>query len=532
MVSAAPASTSQDSLLEALKAHLPAPLLDAVGNMRRKLQASESSLALAEMKIQVLEERLRKQRIEQYGPKSDALPNAQLELLDLEPGVSSAEVEAEAEREPLEQIEQQNRKKRRPHPGRQKLPADLPRVERIVACTAEQSVCQRCGNETAVIGYDASEMLDVEPARYFVQVTKREKRACKRCEDATVATAPIAPRIIEKSLVSDRIIIDTILDKYTAHLPLYRQSALLERDCGIGVSRSTMDGWVMRVGELLVPVVGAMRGELLAGSYIQADETPVAVQMHDGRGNNHQAYLWQYGVPGGSVVFDFRMGRAREGPKSFLDKFDKLLQTDGYSAYDGVGGKNLVHAACWSHARRKFVDAVKLNTKDMAAAGLVMRIDALFAVDAAAREQKLDHIQRHQLRKQESAPLLDPLHEALKAARNHSLPASATAKACNYTLALWTKLTRFLDHPELELSNNLAENSMRPIALGRRNWIHLGHKEAGPKVAAILSVIESCRRLGTNPRHYLADILPGLACKSIQSLQQITPAQWASIQPS
>jgi transposase len=524
MVSAAPATTSQDILLEALKAHLPAPLLDAVGNKLKQLD-------FAEMKIQVLEERLRKRRIEKYGSKSDKLPSAQLELLELEPGVSSAEVEAEAEREPLEQIQQQNRKKRRPHPGRQKLPADLPRVERIVACTAEQCFCQSCGKETTVIGYDESEMLDVEPAKYFVQATRREKRACKHCEAGGVAMAPVPPRIIEKSLVSDRIIIDTILDKYTAHLPLYRQSALLERDCGIDISRSTMDGWVMRVGELLMPVVAAMRRELLGGSYIQADETPVAVQMHDGRGNNHQAYLWQYGVPGGSVVFDFRMGRAREGPRSFLDKFDKLLQTDGYAAYDGVGGRNLVHAACWSHARRKFVDAVKLNPKDAVAAGLVGRIDALFAVDAKAREQKLDHAQRHQLRRQESAPLLDPLREALKAARNSSLPASTTAKACNYTLALWTKLTRFLDHPELELSNNLAENSMRPIALGRRNWIHFGHKEAGPKVAAILSVIESCRRLGSNPRLYLAGILPGLASKSIQSLNQITPAQWASIQP-
>ena len=317
----------------------------------------------------------------------------------MEPGVSSAEVEAEAEREPLQQIPQQNRKKRRPHPGRQKLPADLPRVERIAACTAEQCVCQSCGKETTL-------------------------------------SATTRARCSMSSLVSDRIIIDTILGKYTAHLPLYRQSALLGRDCGIDVSRSTMDGWGMRAGELLVPVVGAMREELLAGSYIQADETPVAVQMHDGRGKNHRAYLWQYGVPSGSVVFDFRMGRAREDPKLFLDKFDKLLQTDGYSSYDGVGGKNLVHAACWSHARRKFVDAVKLNPKDVVAAGLVGRIDALFAVDAAAREQKLDHAQRHQLRRQDSAPLLDPLRDALQSARSNSLPASATAKACNYTLVL------------------------------------------------------------------------------------------------
>jgi hypothetical protein len=158
--------------------------------------------------------------------------------------------------------------------------------------------------------------------------------------------------------------------------------------------------------------------------------------MHDSRGKNHQAYIWQYGKPNGGVVCDFRVGRAREGPKAFLDKFDKLLQTDGYAAYDGVGGEKLVHATCWSHARRKFVDAVKLNPKDTAAAGLVGRIDALLAVDAKASEQKLDRAQRHKLRQQESAPLLDPLREALKAARNNFLPASATAKACNYTLAL------------------------------------------------------------------------------------------------
>jgi hypothetical protein len=181
-----------------------------------------------------------------------------------------------------------------------------------------------------------------------------------------------------------------------------------------------------------MPIAGAMRQELLAGNYLQADETPVAVQMHDGRGTNHQGYLWQHGTPGGSVVFDFRMGRAREGPKLFLDKYAGLLQTDGYAGYDGVGGEGLVHAACWSHARRKFVDAVKLNREDQAAIGLVARIDALFAIDARAREHKLDYVQRHVLRQRESAPLLEPPRTALQAALQVSLPASATAKACKY----------------------------------------------------------------------------------------------------
>jgi transposase len=213
-----------------------------------------------------------------------------------------------------------------------------------------------------VIGYETSEQLDVEPARYFVRVTKREKRACKACEERGVHCAPLPGRIIDKGLASDRVIIDTVVSKYADHVPIYRQSAILEWETGIQLSRATMDGWVMRVGELLTPIVAAMGRELLEGDYIQADETPVGVQMHDGRGKNRQAYLWQYSRPKGSVVFDFRLGREREGPKRFLGNFEGLLQSDGYGAYDRVGGPGIIHAGCWGHARRKFFDAVKLNT--------------------------------------------------------------------------------------------------------------------------------------------------------------------------
>jgi len=145
--------------------------------------------------------------------------------------------------------------------------------------------------------------------------------------------------VIEKSLVSDQIVIDTIISKYCDALPLYRQSAMLKRDTGLDISRSTMDGWVMRVGEMLLPIAGAMRRELLSGTYIQADETPVDVQTRDGRGENHQGYLWQYGTPGGGVVFNFRLGRGREGPKQFLEQFNGILQTDGYAAYSHIDGQ-------------------------------------------------------------------------------------------------------------------------------------------------------------------------------------------------
>jgi transposase len=504
------------------------PCSDAekIGQLERKLQ-------WAEWKIRALEERLRLELIRKYGPKSEKLSDKQLLLLELEPGVSAAGVEAESQREPLppaSPVTAVNRKKSRKHPGRQQLPADLPRVERVITCAPEQCVCQSCGKDKVVIGYEQSEQLDVEPARFFVVVTKREKRACRGCSEG-VSAAPLPARIIDKGLVSDRVVIDTIVSKYCDHLPLYRQSAILERETNVSISRATMDGWVMTVGGLLMPIAVEMGRELVGGGYIQADETPVPVQMHDKSGKNHQAYLWQYGRPGGGTVFDFQMGRGREGPHKFLGQYKGILQTDGYVAYDGVGGPGMVHAACWAHARRKVFEALALIPGDRVATQLLTRIDGLFAIDAEARDAGMDHAARHALRQERSRPLLDIIQEEMKTAQAAVLPASALGKAISYTLSLWHKLTQFLEHPELELSNNLAENSMRPVALGRKNWIHVGSKQAGPKVAAILSVLESCRRLKLPVREYLGSVLPGLANLPIQRVSQYTPAAWAASPP-
>ena len=524
-------SSFSSDILEQLKAQLPESLFAAVsaqlGDIQRTVVSYKDELQYRAMKIQLLEEKLRLQRIAKYGPGSEKLSNLQLELLEFEPGVSNTEVAAESERNALPPTSE--KKKRRKHPGRQTLPADLPRVERVIACTPEQCVCGNCGAGTKVIGYEVSEVLEVKAAEYFVQVTKREKRACKACEEQGVAMAPLPVRIIAKSLVSDRIIIDTLVGKYADHNPLYRQSVIFLRDAGIDISRATMCGWVMTVGEMLAPVVGAMRRELLAGSYIQADETTVDVQMHDRRGKNHQGYLWQYGTPGGATIFDFQMGRGRQGPARFLDKFEGILQTDGYAAYDnGVGSPKVVHAACWSHARRGFVDAIKLNKLDAASINIVELMDQLFVIDARARNEKMDHAARHVLRLQEVPPLLDKIHTQILALSMNVLPKSAAGEACAYTVKLWKKLTCFLEHPQLELSNNLAENSMRGVALGRKNWIHIGSQQAGPRVAAILSVVESCRRLRIPVRDYLNVILPGLADKPIQQVADLTPAAWAA----
>ena len=515
-----PIQIPDPELVSQLKEKLPEALFEKLNS---SLSVVRERLKFAEYKVRVLEERLRLVRIEKYGPGSEKLSDEQLELLELEPGVSSAEVQAESQREQLKLPLKAARK----HPGRQELPADLPRVEQLISCTPQQCVCGKCGKQTTVIGYESSEQLDVEPAKYFVRVTKREKRACKGCEEQGVQCAPVPLRIIDKGLASDRVVIDTVVSKYADHVPLYRQSAILERETGIEMPRATLDGWVMRVGELLRPITAAMGQELLRGDYIQADETPVDVQMHDGRGKNHQAYLWQYSRPGAAVVFDFRMGREREGPKRFLGNFEGILQSDGYGAYDHVGGAGIVHAACWAHARRKFFEAIKLNPKDQTSIRIVAQIDELFAIDEKARKENLTPSDRHALRLEKDKPLLEQIKAAVQAARIDALPKSALAKACNYTLTLWTRLTRFLDYPQLELSNNLAENAIRPLALGRKNWIHIGSKEAGPRVAAILSVVETCRRLKIPIRDYLGSVLPGLADTSMNRVGQLTPAAWA-----
>jgi transposase len=222
------------------------------------------------------------------------------------------------------------------------------------------------------------------------------------------------------------------------------------------------------------------------------------------------------------------MGREREGPKRFLGNFEGILQTDGYAAYDQVGGAKIVHTACWAHTRRKFFQAVELNPKDQRAIAIVAQIDELFALDAQACEQGLSQEARHLRRLEQSEPLLDEIKAQIQTVRSSALPKSVLAKACNYALTLWPRLTRFLQYPELELSNNWAENAMRPVALGRRNWIHIGSEQAGPRVAAIISIVETCRRFKLSVRGYLASILPGLADFPINRIAKLTPSAWAA----
>jgi transposase len=510
-----------------------------------QIVSKTQALHAAEEIIQQLKEALRLERIRKFGKQSEKLCDLQLELLAGEPGVSSEEVAGEVDRGPLPDtsasVPPDNAPAAKPssarqkHPGRNELPSHLERVEKIIACAPEQCACGKCGKEKKIIGYERTEVLSMKPVEYYVTVLSREKRACTDCKEEGVATAAAPTRIAPKSIFADETIIEFILRKYADSLPLFRQQAILLRDLGIDVALSTINDAVLRVGELLIPFVDRMAHDLRTGGYIQADETYCGVQTPDKKGENHRAWFWQYSAPGLGVVFDFEMTRGREVPREFFKNYGGILHTDGYAAYEkDVGAKNVIRACCWAHARRRFIDALKVQTKGHAADSSVERVvvlmDGLFAIDREAREQKLSLDDRHALRQERAPVLLAELQALLVQMKASSvyLKKSLAGQAIAYTLKRWEKLTRFMEHSVIELSTNWAENSMRPIAIGRRNWLQIGSKEAGPKIAAIFSVIESCRKLGVPIRQYLADVLPGMADRSIQALADLTPAAYAA----
>ena len=481
--------------------------------------------------IQLKDEQIKLLNFRLFGPKSEKLSSAQIPLLLEEISLTAGEVETEAE---LPQAQKDHplpaAKKPRPnHPGREPLAAHLERREEVIACCPEACRCSRCGAERPVIGYETREELAYEPAKFWVRVLKREKRGSHCLEEQGVVTAAAPAQIIPKGKLANEFVIEVLAQKYQQHLPVYRQCATLAEDHGIELSRKTLTDAILAAGALLVPVVRAQQRELLAGGYVQADETTMPCQTPEKTGRNHRAYLWEYSVPGGVVVFDFRMGRGRAGPKEFLQGFRGTLQSDGYGAYADLG-EGIVYAGCMSHARREFVDAAKVAPHDPLPAEVIARLGELYAVEREARQAALGPEDRRKLRQTRSVPVMALLKERLVAIRQALAPGGTLAKACDYALGQWSRLEEYLRDGRLEIDNNWCEGAIRPLALGRKNWLHIGSEQAGPKVAAIASIVETCRRLDIHLREYLNDVLPRLGEWPINRVAELTPTVWKAAQ--
>jgi transposase len=488
-------------------------------------QESQAEILRLETIIKLQKEEIRLLNIQKWGPKADKLSEEQLAFLPLEVVVTQAEVEAEAA---LPEAEKQLPKAKQPrpnHPGRAELPAHLERREVVIACCPEDCRCAQCGAERPIIGYETREELDCVPAQFFVKVIKREKRGSHCQPEQGVAVAPAPLQIVPKSKLSNTFVIEMLAAKFQQHLPIYRLCAMLLENHGLDLSRQTVNQAILRAAELLIILVKTMAAELLAGDYIQADETTLPCQSSEKKGKNHSAYLWEYSSPGGIVIFQFTMGRGRAGPKEFLQRFKGVLQCDGYGAYDDLG-EGIIYIACMAHIRRGFVEAAKLAPEDPLPPQLVHEFNRLYQIERAAREQNLTAAGRRELRQTQSKPLLDALKTRLTDVRQQVTPSSKLAKACDYALGQWSRMELYLEHGRVEIDNNWCEGAIRPIALGRKNWLHLGDQSAGPKVAAIASLVETCRRLDIPLRAYLSDILPKLGDWPANRVAEFTPRAW------
>ncbi len=500
---------------------------------RQAVEDLQAEVARLGRIIQLKDEQIKLLNFRLFGPKSEKLSSAQIPLLLAEISLSAGEVDTEAE---LPQTQKDNplpkAKPSRPnHPGREKLAPHLERREEVIACRPQDCRCSQCGAERPVIGYETREELACEPAKFWVRVIKREKRGSHCLEEQGVVTAAAPAQIVPKSKLSNEFVIEVLAQKYQQHLPVYRQCATLAEDHDIELSRKTLTDAILAAGALLVPVVRAQQRELLAGGYVQADETTMPCQTPEKTGRNHRAYLWEYSVPGGVVVFDFRMGRGRDGPKEFLQGFRGILQSDGYGAYADLGA-GIVYAGCMSHARREFVDAAKVAPHDPLPAEVIARFGQLYVVESQARQAALGPEARRELRQTQSVPVMALLKERLVAIRQEIAPGGTLAKACDYTLGQWSRLEEYLRDGRIEIDNNWCEGAIRPLALGRKNWLHIGSEQAGPKVAAIASIVETCRRLDIHLRKYLNDVLPRLGQWPINRVTELTPTAWKAAQKS
>ena len=481
--------------------------------------------------LELKDEQIRLLNLRFFGPKGEKLSPAQVQLLLDEASVTAGEVAREAD---LPDTQRQNplprAKQPRPnHPGRERLPEHLERREEIIPCCPQDCTCAKCGAERPVIGYETREELACAPAKFWVRVLKREKRGSHCEEEQGVATAPAPAQIVPKGKLSTEFIIEVLVRKYQLHLPVYRQCAALAEDHGIELSRKTLTDAILAAGSLVSAVVRAQRLELLASGYIQADETPMPCQTDEKRGRHHRAYVWEFSRPGGIVVFDFQMGRGREGPREFLKGFRGKLQSDGYAAYDQLG-EGIVYVGCMAHARRGFVDAIKVAPLNPLPQEIVSRFAELYAVEKEAREGSLGPKARLALRQAKSVSVMAALKTRLREIRQQISPGGKLADACDYALGQWTRLEEYLCDGRIEIDNNWCEGAIRPLALGRKNWLHVGSPEAGPKIAAIASIVETCRRLDINLRYYLRDVLPKLGEWPINRVGELTPTAWKSAQ--
>ena len=489
-----------------------------------ELQAKDSEIQQKDFKIQALTHELAHIRRMRYGVKNESLAPLQRDVFEESWSTDLAAIEAEIEQLADDQVQRTTGKPKRPRAGRQPLPDHLPRIEH--RHEPESCQCGQCGKDLVKIGEDVSEQLDVEPAKFFVHRHIRPQYACRSCE--TITAAPIPSAVIDGGMAAVGLLTWIMISKYVDHLPLYRLEQIAARD-NVILARSTLAEWVGRVGVALQPLVDRLTWHLLQGNTLHADETPVA-QLEPGRGKTRKAYLWAYrsnDFDSGPriIVFDYHPGRSGVHARQFLGDWRGHLMVDDYSGYKALFTRSdkitaCIELACLAHARRKFFDLHHANQSPMAFEAL-QRIGQLYTIEAEGKQLTID--ERKILRAEKSVPTLKALHDWLIHTRVNTANGGASAKALDYTLKRWTALIRYAETGHLPIDNNPVENCIRPIALGKKNWLFTGSERAGQRAAAIQTLVGTAKLNGLNPADWLKDTLEKLPAWPNSRIDELLP---------
>jgi transposase len=403
---------------------------------------------------------------------------------------------------------------------RQALPASLPRIDRHHEIAATHCAC---GQALERIGEELSEQLDCVPAQFFVLRHIRGKYACACCQ--TIQAAPMPAQIIDKGIPAPGLLAQVVVAKHDDHLPLYRQSEIYARS-GVHIPRSSMAQWIGICGVRLTPLAEALREFIVGHDVVHADETPVSM-LAPGKGKTKRAYVWVYRttnfVAQRAVFYDFSTGRGGENARRVLQGFDGTLMSDDFSGYHALQSQGVRAALCMAHARRKLFEAHQFNGSEIAGQAVAL-IAKLYEVERQARE--LQPEARRLWRQQHAKPVAEALHTWLSEQRHKLVKADVTAKAIDYSLSNWRGLTRYLDDGHVPIDNNAAENAVRPLAVGRKNWLFVGSQQAGERAAVVLSLIESAKLNGHDPWAYLKDVFERLPTLKQRNLAHLLPHHW------
>ena len=400
------------------------------------------------------------------------------------------------------------------HPGRSSLPEHLPVREVILEPVEDVSTLKK-------IGQEVSETLEYTPASLVKRRTIRPKYARK--DQQGVVIAPLPTRPIEKSIAEACLLAYILVSKYVDHLPFYRQIQRFKREFGWEPASSTLSDWMASCCQLLKPLYNTLKQKILEDGYIQADESPIKVLDSDKKGSTHQGYQWIYHDPLQKLVlFNYRKGRGQHGPKELLDGYKGYVQCDGYSVYDKIGvAPDITMAGCLVHARRKFVDA---RDQDKARADKALAIfSEIYREERAIKAAAGDAERRKELRLQKVLPLLQQIKTWIQEEQFKVLPKSAMGKAMTYFINQYPKFEVIFEDGRIELDNNLIENAIRPLALGRKNFLFAGSHKAAQDAAMLYSFFGSCKMQGINPQQWLEETLKKLPDHNIQKLEELLP---------